>query len=208
MIENVLSEVNANKISDARVKQLLGQAKDDEIQARLKMWRERIDKSHNNNNNTNFEDSDVDDDYDNDHNDAGDELRRRYNNLRWPKTIPNDNDKEELLRRYNNLKALPNSEEELIHRYNDLRTPLFRDIPPLPPLLLKRPDIEKEYDDTFLRPPQSPTVEALKTDFDCPITNLIDKANNVIEMIPKNEKQDLDGYDLHLSNSFQSSFQR
>ena len=36
MIENVLIEVNANKISDARVKQLLGQAKDDEIQARLK----------------------------------------------------------------------------------------------------------------------------------------------------------------------------
>ena len=44
-----------------------------------------------------------------------------------------------------------------------------------------------------------PTVEALKTDFDCPITNLIDKANNIIEMVPKNEKQDLDKYDIHLS---------
>ena len=44
-----------------------------------------------------------------------------------------------------------------------------------------------------------PTVEALKTDFDCPITNLIDKANNIIEMVPKNEKQDLDKYDIHVS---------
>ena len=57
-----------------------------------------------------------------------------------------------------------------------------------PPLPLRRPNIEKEYDDTFLRPPQSSTVAALKTDFDRPITNLIDKANNVIEMIPENEK--------------------
>ena len=77
MIENLLSEVNANKISDAKVKQLLGQTKDDEIQARLKRWRKKIDKSHNNNNNTNFDDSDVDDDDDNDNNDAGVELRRR-----------------------------------------------------------------------------------------------------------------------------------
>ena len=85
---------------------------------------------------------------------------------------------------------------------------MFRDTPPLPALPLRRPDIEKKYDDTFLRPSQSPTVQALKTDFDCPIINLTDKANNVIEMIPKNEKQDLDGYDIHVSNSFQSSFQR
>ena len=60
---------------------------------------------------------------------------------------------------------------------------------------LRRPDIEKEHDDNFLRPPQNPTVEALKTDFDRPITNLTDKAYNVIEMIPKNEKQELDKYD-------------
>ena len=63
---------------------------------------------------------------------------------------------------------------------------MFRDIPPSPPLPLKRPDIEKDYDDTFL-PPQTPTVEALKTDFDRSITNLIDKANNIIEMVTKNE---------------------
>ena len=35
VIKNLLSQVNENKISDAKVKQLLGQAKDDEIQARL-----------------------------------------------------------------------------------------------------------------------------------------------------------------------------
>ena len=39
-------------------------------------------------------------------------------------------------------------------------------------LPLKRPDIEKDYDDTFL-PLQTPTVEALITDFDRSITNLI-----------------------------------
>ena len=71
---------------------------------------------------------------------------------------------------------------------------------------LRIPDIEKQYDDTFLRPPQSPTVEGLKTDFDCPITNLIDKANIAIELIPKNEKQDLDKYDLHLSEQLSKLF--
>ena len=134
-------------------------------------------------------------------------LRQRNNNIRQPTTIPHDNDEGELLRRYNNLEAPPNSEEELLRRYNDLRTPLFQDIPPSLPLPLRRPDIEKEYDDTFLRPPQSPTVEALKTDFDCPITNLIDKANNVIEMIQKKkEKQDLDKYDLHLWEQLSTLF--
>ena len=42
-------------------------------------------------------------------------------------------------------------------------------------------------------------MEALKTDFGRPITNLVDNANNVKEMVPKNEKQDLDKYDIHLS---------
>ena len=93
----------------------------------------------------------------------------------------------------------------MLRRYNDLRTPLFQDIPPSPSLPLKRPDIEKDYDDTFL-PRQIPTVEALKTDFGCPITNLIDKANNIIEMVPKNEKQDLDKYDLHLSEQLSKLF--
>ena len=47
-----------NKISDAKVKQLLGQAKDDEIQTRLNRLRKKIDKSDDNSNN-----------------DGGDELR-------------------------------------------------------------------------------------------------------------------------------------
>ena len=82
---------------------------------------------------------------------------------------------------------------------------MFGDIPPSQPLPLKRPDVAKYYDDTFL-PPQTPTAEALKTDFDHPITNLIDKANNIIEMVPKNEKQDLDKYDIHLSEQLSKLF--
>ena len=83
---------------------------------------------------------------------------------------------------------------------------MFRDIPPLPPLPLKRPDIEEEYDDTFLLPPRSPTVEALKTNFDSPITNQIDKTNNVIEIASKSEKQDRDKFELHLSEQLSKPF--
>ena len=128
----------------------------------------------------NFDDSGDDDN----NNDGGDELRERYNNLSWQR-VSNDNDDEELLRKYNNLKT-PLNDEELLHRYNDLRTPLLRDVPPSPPPPLRRPDIKKEYDDTFLPGRQNPTTDALKTDFDRPITSLIDKANNIIEMILKN----------------------
>ena len=55
-------------------------------------------------------------------------------------------------------------------------------------------------------PPQTPTAEALKTDFNHHITNLIDKANNIIEMVPKNEKQDLDKYDIFLSEQLSKLF--
>ena len=95
--------------------------------------------------------------------------------------------------------------EELLCRYNDISSPLFRDIPPSPPLLLKRPVIEKDYDNTFL-PPQTPTPEALKIDFDRPITNPTDKPNNIIEMVARNEKQDLDKYNLHLSEQLSKLF--
>ena len=82
IIGNLLSQVNANKISDAKVKQLLDQAKNEELQPRLDRLRKRIDKSNdddnnNNNNNINFDDSDDDD-----NNVGGEELRRRYSNLR------------------------------------------------------------------------------------------------------------------------------
>ena len=71
---------------------------------------------------------------------------------------------------------------------------------------LKRPDIEKGNDDTFLILPQSPIIGALKTDFDRPIKNLIDNANSIIELIPKNEKQDVDKFDLHLSDQLSKLF--
>ena len=108
IIGNLLSQVNANKISDAKVKQLLGQAKDEELQARLDRLRKRIDKSddddNNNNNNINFDDRDDDNNVD------GEELRRRYSNLRRPIILSNDNNEEELFHRYNNLKALLNND--------------------------------------------------------------------------------------------------
>ena len=206
IIGNLLSQVNANKISDTKVKQLFGQAKDEELQARLNRLRKIIDRSddddnnNNNNNNNNFDDSD-----DNNNNVGGEELRRRYSNLRRPIIPSNDNNEEELFCRYNNLKAVLNNDEELLRRYNDLRTPLFQDIPPSPLLPLKRPNIEKDYDDAFL-PPQTSTVEALKTDFDRTITNLIDKPNNIIEMVPKN-KILINMIFTYLNNS-ESSFQR
>ena len=70
---------------------------------------------------------------------------------------------------------------------------------------LKGPDIEKDYDDTFL-PPKPPTVGALKTDFCCPIANLIDKANNILEMVLRKEKQDLDKHDIHLLEQLSKFF--
>ena len=76
IIRNLLSQVNAKKINDARVKQLLGQTKDEELQARLdKLKKELIkiindDDNNNNNNNINSGDSD-DDDGDDDNDDGG-----------------------------------------------------------------------------------------------------------------------------------------
>ena len=77
-------------------------------------------------------------------------------------------------------------------------------------ITIMQADIEEKYNETFLRTPQSPTVEALKADFDCPITNLSDKKNNVIEMIQKKKKKNktLISMIFTYQNSFQSSFQR
>ena len=194
IIGTLLSQVNANKISHAKVKELLSQAKDEELQTRLHRLKKRIDKSDDNNNNNNFDDSD-----DNDNN--GGELPHRFNNLRY-----NSND-EELFHRYNDLRApIPNNneEEELLWRYNNLREPLFRDTPPSPPFPLRRSDIEK--DDVSFLPPQPPFLDVLKIDFDRPITNLVDKNNNIIEMILKNEKQDLHKLDLYLSEQLSKLF--
>ena len=107
IIGNLLSQVNANKISDAKVKQLLGQAKDEELQARLGRLRKRIGKSgdddddddddDNNNNNSNFNFDDSNDDDDN--NVGGEELCRRHSSFRRPMILSNDNNGEELFRR-------------------------------------------------------------------------------------------------------------
>ena len=97
IIRNLLSQVNGNKINAAKVKQVLGQAKDEELQARLDRLRKRIDKN-DEDDKINFIDSDDDD-----NNVGGEELRRRYSNLRRPIIPSNDNNDEELLRRYNDL---------------------------------------------------------------------------------------------------------
>ena len=97
IIRNLLSQVNGNKINAAKVKQVLGQARDEELQARLDRLRKRIDKN-DEDDNINFIDSDDDD-----NNVGGEELRRRYSNLRRPIIPSNDNNDEELLRRYNDL---------------------------------------------------------------------------------------------------------
>ena len=50
------------------------------------------------------------------------------------------------------------------------------------------------------------TLSILQTNFDQPITNLVDKANNVIEIVPKNKKEELDKLDLHLSTKLSKLF--
>ena len=96
IIGNLLSQVNANKIYDAKVKQLLGQAKDEELQARLDRLRKRIDKSDDDDNNNNNNNNINSDDSDDNNNVGGEELRRRYSNLRRPIIPSNDNNEEEL----------------------------------------------------------------------------------------------------------------
>ena len=118
IIGNLSSQVNANKIIDAKVKQLLGQVKDEELHARLDRLRKGIEKSNDdddnnnrNNNNINFHDSNDDV-----NNVGGEELRRRHSNLRRPIVPSNDNNEEELFCRYNSLKAPLNNDEELLRR--------------------------------------------------------------------------------------------
>ena len=52
-----------------------------------------------------------------------------------------------------------------------------------------------------MTPPQSPDIYNLKTH---PITNLIDQANNVIQMMPKNKRNEDDN--LHLSEQLSKLF--
>ena len=50
---NLLSQVNANKITDAKLKQLLGEAKDEELRARSDRLRKITDNRNDNNDNNN-----------------------------------------------------------------------------------------------------------------------------------------------------------
>ena len=50
---NLLSQVNTNKITDAKVKQLLGEAKDEELRARSDRLRKITDNRNDNNDNNN-----------------------------------------------------------------------------------------------------------------------------------------------------------
>ena len=53
IIGNLLSQINASKISDAKVKQILNQTKDQEFQDRLDELRKRIDLDEDDNNSNN-----------------------------------------------------------------------------------------------------------------------------------------------------------
>ena len=171
--------------------------------------------TNNNNNddddNINFNFDDGDDD-DNDDDMGADDLLRKYDNLRRrpiPKPRPKKYE-DELLRRYDRLKP-KTDESDLLRKFNKLKRPVFRDIPPLPPPL-KRKDYSNGEESLILpgplwSPPQPPPRRGiLETNFLQPITNLIDKANNVIEMVPKNKKGELDKLDLHLSTQLSKLF--
>lgn len=147
---------------------------------RIDWRRKRVDKD-DDNNNINFSGG----------NDNDDEGGSGDNQSQW---------------KFNNLRYNPDSGDnnELICRYNDLRQPIFWDVPPSPLSPLERPTIQKDYDDTFFTPPQIPNIEDLKTNFDGLITNLIDKANNVIEMIPKILKKE--DNNLYLSEQLSKLF--
>ena len=164
-----------------------------------------------NDDNINFNFDDGDDD-DNDDDMDADDLLRKYDNLRRqpiPKPRP-EKYEDELLCRYDRLKP-KTDESDLLRKFNKLKRPVFRDIPPWPPSL-KRKDYSNG-EESFIMPgplwssPQPPPRrDILQTNFDQPITNLIDKANNVIAMVPKYKKGELDKLDLHLSTQLSKLF--
>ena len=181
-----------------RVKELLGNTKDNEIQRRLDELRGDTTTNNNENEdniNFNFDDSDDDD---NDDDMDADDLLHKYDNLtRCPIPKPRPQKYEdELLCRYDRLKP-KTDESDLLRKFDKLKKPVFRNIPPSPPLPLKRKDYSDDEESLILPGPPSsspqppPRPDILQTNFDRSITNLIDKANNVIEMVPKNKKEEL-----------------
>ena len=172
---------------------MLGNIEDDEIQRRL----DGLTRDTNNNNddddnmNFNFDGGNEDD---NDDDMDADDLLRKYDNLRRrriPKPRPQKYE-DELLHRYDRLKP-KTDESDLLGKFDELKKPVFWDIPPSPPL--KRKDYSNDQESLVLpgnpsSPPEPPPrPDILQTNFSWSIANLIDKANNVIEVVPKNKKR-------------------
>ena len=125
-----------------------------------------------------------------------DDLLRKYANLRRrpiPKPRPQKYE-DELLHRYDRLKP-KTGESDLLRKFDKLKKTVFCNIPPSPTLPLKRKVYSDDEESLILpgpplSPPQPPPrPNILQKNFDRPKTNWIDKANNVIEMVPKNKKR-------------------
>ena len=160
--------------------------------------------------NFNFDDGGDDD---NDDDMDADDLLRKYDNLRRrpiPKPRPQKYE-DKLLHRYDRLK-LKTDESDLLRKFDKLKKPVFHDITPSPPPPLKRKDYSDDEESLILPGPPSsisqppPRPDILQTNFNRPTTNLIDKANNVTEIVPKNKKEELDKLDLHLSTQLSKLF--
>ena len=175
---------------------MLDDIKHDEIQRRLDELRRDTNNNNNDNDdniNFNFDDSDDDD---NDDDMDADDLLRKYDNLRRrPITKPRPQKYEdELLHRSDRLKP-KTDESDLLRQFDKLTKTVFCNIPPSPTLPLKRKVYSDDEESLILpgppsSPPQPPPrLDILQKNFDRPITNWIDKANNVIEMVPKNKKR-------------------
>ena len=142
-------------------------------------------------------------------------MLRKFDNLRRLSILKPRPQKyqDELLHRYDRLKP-KTDESDLLCKFDKLKKPLFRDIPPSPPLPLNIKHYSNDKESLILpgppssppRPPPRPDI--LQTNFDWPITNITDKANNEIEMVTKTKKEELDKLDLHLSTQFLKLFQK
>ena len=172
---------------------MLGNIKNEEIQRRLDGLTRDTNNNNDDDNNMNFNFDGGNDDDNADDMDA-DDLLRKYDNLRRrriPKPRPQKYE-DELLHRYDRLKS-KTDESDLLGKFDELKKPVFWDIPPSPPL--KRKDYSDDQESLVLPgnpspPPEPPPrPDILQTNFYWSITNLINKTNNVIEMVPKIKKR-------------------
>ena len=125
ILRNVLTQVNANQVSNKRVKELLDNINDDQIQRRLDELRRSTNNNNDHDDNISFNFDDGDDD-DNDGDMDADDLLHKYDNLRRhpipkPRAQKYEN---ELLRRYNRLKP-KTDESTLLRKFDNLKKPVF-----------------------------------------------------------------------------------